>query len=45
MYDRKTLLDGHSQIMDYPISETSSGIVLLSDRDDGQTEGRGEREK
>lgn len=45
MYDRSALLDGHIQIMDYPISETSSGIVPLSDRDDGQTKGSGERKK
>lgn len=44
MYDRITLLNRHSQIMDYPISETSGGIVHLNDRGDGWTEESGEWE-
>lgn len=42
---RRTSLNGHSKIMDNPISETSSCNVLLNDRGDGETEGDGEWEE
>lgn len=42
---RRTSLNGHSKIMDNPISETSSRNVLLNDRGDGETEGGGEWEE
>lgn len=44
MYNRSVLLSRHSQLMDDPVSETSSGIVLLNDRGDARPKGVKERE-